>query len=361
MKKVFLLITVLLAAISVAAQSDLMSAQGISAGPGKLYTVSSDVYGTTWGQCAGACTNQCLEAKQGTREKCDKMCFEKCHPQPDVITRKLPPIAMPPKPLPPIRPEPRTCDDICAQKFKVCEDSQRDIDCKSLFGQCANACQPQPTTCEGKCRMVEKECMDNGGSREMCNDETKKCMTQCQPQPMSCDQKCAVMIKDCRSIGGSDEDCGLKMKECVRRCNPQQECPPAGGCDTNCADGYYKCSEIAKTMKAEAGDPATVLEYYMMKCRKGVAECLDACRPGEAPQPSRMRCEGCATIKDECVAAGVDESSCKLKVDECMRRCNPESQPETGQMRRPERTNTPSVKETGDVGLLGRIWHIFTG
>jgi hypothetical protein len=355
MKKLFLLTAVLLAAISVAAQSY----DTVSINPNTMNAMlsSNDVYGTTWGQCIGVCTNQCLEEKQGSREECDKLCTDKCHPQPDVITKRIPPR----NPVQPIQPQPRTCDDVCELKFKVCGDSQRGTDCKSLFEQCAKGCQPQPTTCEGKCRMIQKECMDNGISKEMCNDETNKCMTQCQPQPMSCDQKCAVMIKDCRSIGGSDEDCGLKMKECVRRCNPQQECPPAGGCGMSCADGYYKCSEIAKTMKAEAGDPATVLEYYMMKCRKGVAECLDACRPGEAPQPSRMRCEGCAKIIDECLKAGVDEVSCKLKVDDCMHKCNPEKPLETEQIRRPERTSSPSVRETGDISLLGRIWHIFSG
>jgi hypothetical protein len=142
------------------------------------------------------------------------------------------------------------------------------------------------------------------------------------------------MMKDCRSIGGSDEDCALKIKECVRRCNPQKECPPAGGCDANCADGYYKCSEIAKTMKAEAGDPATVLEYYMMKCRRGVAECLDNCRPvstGVLGQPDMNAVNPRLPNPKEIVGL------------------NPQPEPPM------------PAPETRDVSLLGRIWHIFSG
>lgn len=404
MKKIFLLITILLAAISVAAQSELMSSPGIYASPGKLYSVSSDVYGTTWGQCAGACTNECMEAKQGTREECDKMCFDKCHPQPDVITRKI----LPTTSIPSIKPEPRTCDNICAQKFKVCEDSKRGADCKLLFEQCATSCAPSEP-CEVKCKRSATQGGDaftggifDAGLYVECI--TKRCLVPCKKAcvaaygdasenciiklcekpipPQSCEGRCEIIRDDCKASHIEPKECQIKIDNCKRNCKP--DCPPVDVCVNRCTKSYYECDSDRET------------------CKVLVESCLYACHPGDVssepettPITPAMCPERCDRLQDACnlrctledghckaVCRGVPNSeacndNCETRRNACRSECGNERWDCRGDCRRASETldSSGQTAESAPVtesnngpgeaqakkGLFARLWSSFAG
>ncbi len=316
-------ILILLLAVSAAAQSyDVVT---ITPNTADIMVTSVDeVYGTTWGHCIAVCTNQCLEGKEGSREECGKICTDKCHPQPDVITKRLPPI----------RPEPRTCLDVCSQKFKVCEDSQRNVDCKSIYEQCANACQPQ-LSCEGNCKRIASQSGDaltagqfNAGLYVECvtsrcganceracmaafGAESKNCiMKLCKPDmPQSCEGRCEMIRDDCKEANVDPKSCQMKIDDCKRQCKP--ECPEIEGCPVKCTGMYYECRASGKD-----------------GCEKALVGCLESCRPGRIPLPA-YRCEDkCIKMENECIEAGNAKEACMPRTEECMKQCRP--QPPSG-------------------------------
>lgn len=324
MKRAILII--LLLAVSVAAQSyDKL----ISINPGTLNVVSTasgDVYGTTWGQCTAVCTNQCLEAKKGSREECDKMCTDQCHPQPDVITRRLPPISMPPV-SPIVKPEPRTCDNICAQKFKVCEDSKRGADCKSLFEQCAKSCEPAEP-CEVKCKRSATQGGDafTGGMFDAglyVECITKRCLVPCKKAcaaaygdasedciiklcqkptpPQTCEGRCGLIMNDCKAANIDAKSCDLKVMECKRKCSPEKPMCPDNNCEMSCVKEYHGCS---------ARD-----------CGVGLSQCIDGCFGPNDPQVA-VRCRNeCRYEKIRCLDVGRSGGVCLYDEGICQNNC----------------------------------------
>lgn len=321
------ILIMLLLAVSVAAQSyDKL----VSIDPGTLNVVATaSGGGTTWGNCIAVCTNQCLENKEGSRDECDKICTDQCHPQPDVITKRLPPISMPPiNPVPPVRPEARTCEDVCAQKFKICEDSQRGVDCKSLFEQCAKACEPAES-CEAKCRrsvipggdVFTKEMFDVGlyvecitrrcmvpcekACRQAYGDASESCVVKLCKKPMppqTCEGRCELIAKECGLAGVDEKSCGLKIADCRSQCAPK--CPPVDTCVDRCADSFYECMK--------SGNP---------NCARSVAGCLSVCHP--IPVPETESCEdGCRVQYDRCISSGRRDIDCLPIRADCMAGCD---------------------------------------
>src|SRR5574341_1035351 len=133
MKKIVLLsLVMLISAVSVFA----LSYDVVTVSPQTIrVAMDSDVYGTTWGQCIAVCTGQCLENKEGSREECEKMCTDKCHPQPDVITK--------PRIEKPIAPIVVDCASGCKQNFLQCQQGiMGQVDCRVLYAECLKKCAP---------------------------------------------------------------------------------------------------------------------------------------------------------------------------------------------------------------------------
>ncbi len=236
---------------------------------------------------------------------------------------------------------PDTCGQDCKRKLDECLQTTVGINIESIRAACArlhDACMQEscgkpeqpPKTCEQGCDRKRDECLKTAvglnieSIRAACEKIHRECMQEQCSKPESCEGQCAMDIrKKCMDRNLDEQTCALNVQACIReRCKPEKPgCPPK--CEDKCVDGYYRCAKIAKTMKAQAGEPEAVQTDYLMRCQKGTVECLDNCRPEEIPEVPQ-RCEDrCMKLGAECQEAGIDAESCKMKVDECMRQCPP--------------------------------------
>ncbi len=325
MKKVILLsIVTLVFAVSVFAQSyDVVT---IDPNTIRVAVTSADeVYGTTWGQCIAVCTGQCLENKEGSREECDKMCTDKCHPQPDVITKRL----LPKEDCPTM------CKRLTAQGIEIfirCMHDRCKEDCESscreMYGNQAQNCiekfcKPQET-CEQGCDGEYSRCMRSslGTSIEAikrgCENVRNNCLQdKCGHPPETCEQGCGKKLNEClkTTVGINIESirsaCEKLHNECV-----QDQCEKPETCEQGCDKEHQICLEKTVGFSAEGIKTA---------CDSNRKNCMIQC----APKP--MSCEGrCEMIRKDCMDANIDPRSCQMKIDECKRQCKPECPPSGG-------------------------------
>jgi len=209
------------------------------------------------------------------------------------------------------------CDTPCLKRLEDCQTQPAMTaampDCKRMYEQChEQLCGPkEPQSCEGRCETLRDDCKANNIDPRSCQAKIDDCKRNCKPQcpPMGgCETKCSEGYFDCR-ISPDGRDCSKWIADCLDTCRPGRMPTPEYKCEDKCIAAEKECLDEGNSKET---------------CGPRTEECMNKCRP----LPPSGKCEDvCGKMKEDCAAAGIDDASCKMKIDACLTRCKPEARP----------------------------------